>query len=113
MRWPCCSEAAHGDSGTIEATGAMGVILNRLPGQSCPELWARRAQETAFEPQGSTATAQPSGAHTHLVYQDQGILGLGLLQALYDLSRHGAHVCPPGKEGMLGGQCLPHPLGAT
>lgn len=37
---------------------------HRLPGQGCPELWVRRALETGFEPQGSAATAQPSG-RTH------------------------------------------------
>lgn len=50
--------------------------------------------------------AQPS-VHAHLIYQDQGILRLGLLQALDDLSWHSTHIRPPGGQSTAGA-AAPH-----
>lgn len=95
MRWPGCSEATQGDSRTMETAGAVGFIWNRL-------CLVKAAKSSGLGgPRGPCLTlGKPSHdrarPHTHLIYQDQGILRLGLLQALDDLPRHGAHVCPPG-----------------
>lgn len=112
-----CNKAADSDSGTMETAGGHGFTLNTdsiwsgppaAVGQEGPGVTSNLRE--GYEPsQGPALRPQPSGP-THLVYQNQGILRLGLLQALDDLAGHGAHIRPPAEDGTAG-RSVPQRLG--
>lgn len=77
-------------------------LEHRLRISGPPGVGARKAQGPRPASGRGVRPARPAPSPTHLVYQDQGVLRLGLLQTLDDLAWHGTHVRPPGEEGRVG-----------